>query len=174
MTALFVRLAGLGFVDEALAEARSTWGQPMPAEAAVSLISAAPEADRNQLLGEALASARERGDGVDLISALASLVRQLAEPGRAQASEMLSTAIEGLERRQSASEIASVALDLSMLPSQQRLLLWQKALQFASVGIRRDMLSDLPKLLTLVEDMAGQDLWPQVADSLGTIRQWWP
>ena len=59
-TALLVRLAGLGFVGEALAEARSAWGQPMPAEAAVSLASAVPEADKDGLLREALASVRGR------------------------------------------------------------------------------------------------------------------
>ena len=166
-------MASLGFVDEALAEARSTWGQPMPAEVAVPLASAVPEADRDALFKEALASTRGRENSVDL-EVLAALARQLPEPDRAQASSMLRAAIKGLERMQSASEFASAAPHLSVLPSEERLLLWQETLHLSSAGIRRDLLSDLPQLLTLIEDIAGHDFWPQIVDSLGMIRQWWP
>ena len=87
---------------------------------------------------------------------------------------MLRTAIKGLESRQSATEFASVAPHLSVLHGEQRLLLWQEALQLASTGIRRDLLSYLPQLLTLIDDMAVHNFWSQVANSLDTIRQWWP
>jgi hypothetical protein len=174
VTALLVRMASLGFADEALAEARSTWGQPMPAEVVASLAPVVSEADRDGLFKEALASARGREDGIDLIGALAALVRQLPEPDRAQASSMLKAAVKGLKQRPSASELASIAPHLSGLPSEERLLLWQKALQFTSTGIRRDLLSDLPQILTLIEGMAGHDFWSQLVDSLRMVRQWWP
>ena len=171
--ALLVRIAGLGFAEEALAEARSTWGQPIPAEVAIPLASVLPGTHRYGLLKEAMASVRSREDSVDL-GVLAALARKLPEPDRTQASSMLTAAIKNIERRQSASEIASVAPNQSALSSKERLLLWHETLQLRSTGIRRDLLADLPQLLTLIDDMTGHDFWPQVIDSLGMIRQWWP
>jgi hypothetical protein len=173
ITALLIRLANLGFADEALAEARSTWGQPLPVEVA-PLSSVLPEAHKSGLLQEALTSVRNRESNADLIEPLARLAQQLSEPDRTTAYNLLSAALEDLLASQSAPRVSSVASELSVLPLEQLLPVWQRILRLASVDIRRDLLSNLPQLLSLIEPAANPDFWPQVANSLRTIRKWWP
>jgi len=170
MTALLTRLASLGFVEDAVDEAESAWGWPLPVEAAAALAPHLSAADRATLLHEALTFACAQQDGTEPIAGLAALVRQSPEPDRALAATMVRGAIKGMDR----TKVASVATDLSILPCEDRLVLWQETLQVLSTRTRRDLLADLPALLTLIEDMVDLGFWSELADSLGTIRQWWP
>jgi hypothetical protein len=177
--ALISRLLDLGLEQAAVEEVRAMWPQTVPLEARIILASHLSAEERSAALHDAVLAALEIEPETDRANALADLLPDLSEPERSDVVREIRLAAQAISDGARSGE-DNYALHMlmqtanSILPSHLLLRIWQRTLQVASSGARRDLLMSLASLLEIVEPIGGEGVWLETADQIFQVHSWWP
>ena len=148
---LVLRLAELGYPEEALAAAQEIEDEWWQAMTLAGLVPHLPEAERAQVLRETLAAAREIVDG-----------------GWWETSRTVSGSTSWVQ------VLAELAPHLAQLSLADLAPPWQETLTFLAIHIRRDLMAGVRSLAPVIAALGGEEAVTETFRAIQDVGRWWP
>ncbi|MBW4500622.1 MAG: hypothetical protein KME57_13945 [Scytonema hyalinum WJT4-NPBG1] len=152
-------------LPEALAAAKLIQSETSRATALAALADKLPI----DLLPEALTAAKLIQDESDRAEALAALADKLPEvlPEALAAAKLIQ------DEYSRAQPLAALALPLSKIPTTLLFPVWGQTLHELSLRTRRNLLSDIEKLVPVIFALGGQEAIAEVSCAISNVARWW-
>ena len=158
-------------LTEGLAAARAIWNERWRAHALAALAPQLAGALRGEVLAEGLAAAQAIEYEKPRAEALAALAPQLT--GKLL-SEGLAAAQAIGDEEDRACALAALAPQLGTLPFTAFYPLWRETLHYSATRSRRDLLSDLGALVSVIAALGGEEAVAETARAIQDVGRWWP
>jgi hypothetical protein len=172
---LISRLVDLGLSGTAMEQVKSIWPEKPPAQVAAAIWHLMEPHAQRRLAAAILTVVWQMKEPMARADALCALLDKIDSADHERAQRNIEAAIRDRISAAPSPETASeVTKLLGALPADPRLPLWQEALHAAARGTRRQLLTQLPSLIPVIEALGPRQLHEDIAGTLVELRHRWP